>query len=57
MAAYEIHNRARHMDSERQLLLQASCQNWKVSTVMTRTKASEIEMAKRASHQRARNPT
>ena len=40
--------RARHMDSERQLLSQASCQNWNVSTVMTAQKANDISMDARA---------
>src|SRR6185295_850191 len=42
IAAYGIHMRARHTDSERQLFSQASCQNWNVSTVMTTQKASAI---------------
>ncbi len=44
IAAYGIHMRARHMDSERQLLSQASCQNWNVSTVMTAQNANDISM-------------
>ena len=44
IAAYGIHMRARHMDSERQLFSQASCQNWNVSTVITAQNASDISM-------------
>src|SRR5262249_53513562 len=44
IAAYGIHTRARHMDSERQLFSQASYQNWDVSTVMTAQNANDISM-------------
>jgi hypothetical protein len=49
IAAYGIHNRARHMDSERQLFSQASYQNWDVSTVMTAQNANDISIEASAS--------
>src|SRR5262249_52082927 len=49
IAAYGIHSRARHMDSERQLLSHASYQNWDVSTVMTAQNANDSSMDASAS--------
>src|SRR5262249_11914786 len=49
IAAYGIHNRARHMDSERQLFSQASYHNLDVSRVMTAKKENEISIEASAS--------
>src|SRR5262249_84649 len=49
IAAYGIHSRARHIDSERHLSSQASHKNWKGSPVRTAQNQNDIRRAASAS--------